>query len=56
MQHDNVLEKMNFALLTHLLGRDGVGEGVYGYNIFIRDHIYYDIRHDHILKKLNCDL
>ena len=58
MQHDHVLKKLNFDLLTTSLG-SGVGGLRAKYLLpccCIRDSLYFDMQHDHVLKKLNFDL
>ena len=51
MQHDNVLKKFNFNLLTPRALR-----GLRGKNLLpcgcICDSIYVDMQHDYVLKKL----
>ena len=57
MQHDHVLKKYNFDLLT----KGQVGEGYVG-NIFLTMLLYFvipfkfDMQHDDVRKKLNFDL
>ena len=62
MQHDHVLKKLNFDLLTssRRSGRWG-GGGVCGKNICYHVAVFcdsnkFDMQHDHLLKKLNFDL
>ena len=57
MQHDHILKKFNFNLLSPPHGR------VLGFQAryllpycCIRDPIQFDMKHDHVLKKLNFDL
>ena len=60
MQHDHVLKKLDFDLLTHRVGVRGEGLGSAG-KIFatvcccICDSLKFDMQHDQILKKLNFD-
>ena len=60
MQHDHVLKKLNFDLLTPSPGR---GEGEWGrwqnicYHVAaFHDSHKFDMQHDHVLKKMNFDL
>ena len=60
MQHEHVLKKLNFDLLTPPLG-SGIGGGLCGQNIcyhvaafVILFNLIFNI--DHVLKKLNFDL
>ena len=60
MQHDHVLKKFNFDLLTPSSWGRG-GRGVCGQNICyhvaaFRHSLKFDMQHDHALKKLNYDL
>ena len=55
MQHDIVLKKLNFDLLTRQVR--GLGEQNIGYHVAtFRDSIDSDMQHDHVLKKFNFDL
>ena len=54
MQHDHVLKKLNFDLLT--LPSQSVARGYLLPCCCIRDSLKLDMQHDHILKKLNFDL
>ena len=62
MQHDPVLKKMKFDLLTPSLGSVGAGRvGGLQAKYFlpcccIVDSLQFDMQHDHFLKKLNFDL
>ena len=61
MQHDRVLKKLNFDLMTRTLGSGGgVGRGLRAKYFLscccIRDALKFDMQHDHVLKKLNFDL
>ena len=56
MQHDHVLKKLNFDLLTP--SPRVVGEGVCRQNICLhvaafRDSSKFNMQHDYVLKKLN---
>ena len=60
MQHDHVLKKLNFELLTPSPRVEG-GGGVCGQNIChhvaaFRDSLYFDMQHDYALKQFNSDL
>ena len=59
MQHDNVLKKMNFYLLTpspRVVGERGLRAKYLLPCCCIDDSLYFDMQHDHVLKKLNFDL
>ena len=56
MQHDNVLKKLNFDMtpLPSLVGGGGGGAGkniCYHVTAF-RDSLYFDMQHDHAVKKV----
>ena len=57
MQHDNVLKKLNFNLLTPRALGGGVLRGKNLLPCFrIHDSIQFGMQSDHILEKLNFDL
>ena len=61
MQHDHVLKKLSFDLLTRSGASVGVCGGICGqkncYHVAaFRDSILFDMQHDHVLKKMNFDL
>ena len=61
MQHDHVLKKLNFDLLTPSpgLGRVRGGAVLAKYLLpccRILDSLEFDMQHDHLLKSLNFDL
>ena len=63
MQHDHVLKKLHFVLLTPSPGSGGGGGGeVRGmrqninYHSCIRVSLQFDMQHDCVLKKLNLEL
>ena len=63
MQHDHVLKKLDFYLLTpsqRVRGVWGLGRDLRAIYIYLlptaRDSHYIDMLHDHVLEKLNFDL
>ena len=54
MQHDHVLKKLNFELLTPRVGWEGGSDG----KIFatIGYILKFNIQHGYVLKKLNFDI
>ena len=60
MQHDNVLKKTNFDLLTLSLGSGGGGGGLQAKYLLpcycISDYLKFDMQRVHVLIKLNFDL
>ena len=59
MQHDLVLKKLNFDVLTPRVRLGRWVEGLQAKYLFpcccICDSFEFDIQHDHVLKKLNLD-
>ena len=58
LQHDYVLKKLNFVLLTLRSGWAG-GGGLRAKNatmLLYFESIYFDMQYDHVMKKLNFDL
>ena len=57
MQHDNVLNKLNFDLLTLFPRVVGVcGQNICYHVAAFRNSLYFDMQHNHVMKKMNFDL
>ena len=63
MQHDHVLKKLNFDLLTPSPGSSGGGGGMKGvcmqtiyYHVAAFVILLFGMQHEHFLNKLNFDL
>ena len=56
MQHDCVLKKLNFDLLTPRVGSWRCGQKHLVPCCYIDDSIQFDMQHEHVLKGLTFDL
>ena len=56
MQHDIVLNKLNFDLLTPRVRGGVCGQNICYHVATFRGSKIFDMQHDHDLKKLNFDL